>query len=237
MEETRAMADGAIIVGGTQGIGLELARALAARGDRVAIAGRDAGRAQATAKALGENVTGLAVDLSRPKDIRASLAGAGSIRHVVIGAIQRDMNNVRDYDIDRALNLVTLKLVGYTEVVHALLPNLTTDASIVLFGGLAKDRPYPGSTTVTSVNGAVATMVHTLAVELAPIRVNAIHPGIVGDSPAWAEKQEALDRAIARTPTRRLATMRDVAGAALFLLDNQSINGVNLNVDNGWLLT
>jgi NAD(P)-dependent dehydrogenase (short-subunit alcohol dehydrogenase family) len=117
------------------------------------------------------------------------------------------------------------------------LPNLTNDASIVLFGGLAKERPYPGSTTVTSVNGAVTTMVHTMAVELAPIRVNAIHPGIVGDSPAWAEKQEALERTIARTPTKRLATMRDVAGGALFLLDNQSVNGVNLNIDNGWLLT
>jgi NAD(P)-dependent dehydrogenase (short-subunit alcohol dehydrogenase family) len=107
----------------------------------------------------------------------------------------------------------------------------------VLFGGLAKERPYSGSTTVTSVNGAVSTMVHTLAVELAPIRVNAIHPGIVGDSPAWAEKSEVLQGVIARTPTKRLATMRDVASAALFLLDNQSINGVNLNIDNGWLLT
>ncbi len=147
------------------------------------------------------------------------------------------MNTARDYDIDRAINLVTLKLVGYTEVIHALIPSLTDGASIVLFGGLAKERPYPGSTTVTSINGAVSTMAHTLAVELAPIRVNAIHPGIVGDSPAWSGKQDALDRTIARTPTGRLATMRDVAGATLFLLENQSINGVNLNVDNGWLLT
>jgi NAD(P)-dependent dehydrogenase (short-subunit alcohol dehydrogenase family) len=231
------MTDGAIIVGGTQGLGLALAQVMAARGDRVVITGRDAGRAQATAKSLGANVTGLALDLTRPKEIAPALAGVGSIRHVVIGAIQRDMNTVRDYDIDRALNLVTLKLVGYTEVVHALLPKLTTDASIVLFGGLAKERPYPGSTTVTSVNGAVATMVHTMALELAPIRVNAIHPGIIGDSPAWSEKQETLDRVIARTPTKRLATMKDVAGAALFLLENQSINGVNLNIDNGWLLT
>ena len=55
----------------------------------------------------------------------------------------------------------------------------------MLFGGLAKERPYPGSTTVTTVNGAVSAMVRTLALELAPVRVNAIHPGVVGDSPAW----------------------------------------------------
>lgn len=231
------MADGAIIVGGTQGLGLELAKLMAARGDRVTIAGRDAERTEAVAKSLGHNVVGLALDLTKPKEIAAGLATVGEIRHVVITAVQRDMNSVRDYNIDGAINLVTLKLVGYTEVVHALLPKLNADASVVLFGGLAKERPYPGSTTVTSVNGAVATMVRTMAVELAPIRVNAVHPGIVGDSPAWAGKQEALDRTIARTPTKRLATTRDVAGATLFLLENQSVNGVNLYVDGGWVLT
>ena len=67
-----------------------------------------------------------------------------------------------------AVNLVTLKLVGYTEVVHVLAPRMRTHGSIVLYGGLAKDRPYPGSTTVTTVNGGVMTMIYTLAIELAP---------------------------------------------------------------------
>jgi NAD(P)-dependent dehydrogenase (short-subunit alcohol dehydrogenase family) len=231
------MADGAIIVGGTQGLGLTLAKMMAARGDRVIITGRDQGRAETAAQSLGGNVTVRAADLTKPHDIAKSLTGLGSIRHVVLTAIQRDMNTVRDYDIDRAINLVTLKLIGYTETIHALLPSLTENASIVLFGGLAKERPYPGSTTVTSINGAVTTMVHTLALELAPIRVNAIHPGIIGDSPAWSGKGEVLERVIARTPTKRLATMQDVAGATLFLLENQSVNGINLYVDNGWLLT
>lgn len=231
------MADGAIIVGGTQGLGLMLAETMAARGDRVTVAGRDQQRAEAAAKKMGSHAKGIALDLTKPHSIAKSLVGIGSIRHVVLSAIQRDMNTVRDYDIDRAINLVTLKLVGYTEVIHALLPNLTQDASIVLFGGLAKERPYPGSTTVSSINGAVSTMVHTMALELAPIRVNAIHPGIIGDSPAWSEKKEVLDRVLARTPTKRLATTKDVAGAVLFLLENQSVNGINLNIDNGWLLT
>jgi NAD(P)-dependent dehydrogenase (short-subunit alcohol dehydrogenase family) len=227
----------AIIVGGTQGIGLMLAEIMAARGDQVTIAGRDQERAAVAAAKIGPNVKGIAVDLMKPHSIAKSLADVGPVQHVVLSAIHRDLNTAREYDIDKAIGLVTLKLVGYTEVIHALLPKLTEDASIVLFGGLAKERPYPGSTTVTSINGAVSTMVHTLALELAPIRVNALHPGIVGDSPAWAEKKEALERTIARTPTKKLATMKDVANATLFLLENGSVNGVNLNVDNGWLLT
>ena len=129
------------------------------------------------------------------------------------------------------MRLATMKLVGYTEVIHALAPRLATDAAIVLFGGLAKERPYPGSTTVTTVNGAVSSMVRTLALELAPVRVNAIHPGVVGDSPAWSGKPAAvLDALVSRTPCGRLASMEDVAHATLFLLDNQSVNGVNLDV-------
>ena len=113
---------------------------------------------------------------------------------------------------------------------------LHDDSSILLFGGMAKDRPYPGSTTVTAVNGAVTTMVRTFALELAPIRVNALHPGIVADSPFWEGKETELAEVLKRTPTRRLTTMSDTAEAAVFLLENKSVNGVNLTVDGGWIM-
>ncbi|HSK53765.1 MAG TPA: SDR family oxidoreductase, partial [Jiangellales bacterium] len=104
--------------------------------------------------------------------------------------------------------------------------------------GRAKDRPYPGSTTVSTVNGGVVGMVNAMATELAPIRVNALHPGIVGDSPFWAGKPpEVLEGYRSRTPTGRLATMADIVGAVDFLLLNQGVNGVQLYVDGGWLLT
>ena len=160
---------------------------------------------------------------------------AGPVEYLVIAAISRDDNKVRDYDIGRALELVTLKLVGYTEVVHTLLDRMSDESAIVLFGGLAKDRPYPGSTTVSTVNGGVVALTRTLATELAPIRVNAIHPGIVGNSPYWKDK--SLDHVIARTPTRRLTTMADVTDAVRFLLENRSVNGVDLRVDGGWMIT
>ena len=230
------MAETSFIVGGTAGIGKEIARSLALRGGNVIVAGRDGERARSVASGLGRNVSGIAVDISKPLAIAQALADVGNVRHLVITAIERDANTVKDYSIPRAMNLVTMKLVGYTEVIYVLHSRFAPKASIVLFGGLAKERPYPGSTTVTSVNGAVTSMVGTLAIELAPVRVNAIHPGIIGDSPFWAGKSEALARTIARTPIGRLATMQEVVHATLFLLDNEAVNGVNLNVDGGWLL-
>jgi len=87
------------------------------------------------------------------------------------------------------------------------------------------------------VNAGVTGLVHTLAAELAPVRVNAVHPGVVGDSPHWADKpDEVLAGLRARTPTGQLATMRDVVDAVDFLLRNRSVNAVNLAVDGGWLL-
>lgn len=231
------MSGAVVVVGGTSGIGLEVGRLYAERGEEVVVTGRDAGRARAAAGELGGRALGLALDLTRPGEIGAALGGIGEVRHLVLAAIDRDENSVREYDVERALRLVTLKLVGYTEVVHALAHRLGPDASVVVFGGLAKDRPYRGSTTVSTVNGGVSGLVRTLAVELAPVRVNAIHPGIVGDSPAWRGKPaEVLEAVRARTPTGRLTAMGDVVGAAAFLLENPSVNGVELEVDGGWRL-
>lgn len=226
----------ALIVGGTAGIGRAIAVALARRGEQVVITGRSAERTSAIASEIGFGVTGIALDLTRPLDIAAALAGLEQVDHLVLSAIERDQNSVRNYDVARALNLVTMKLVGYTEVVHTLLPRLGPAASIVLLGGQAKNRPYPGSVTVTTVNGGVESMVRALAVELAPIRVNALHPGVVSDTGAWRDKPQVLEPLRAATPTGHLATTSDVADATLFLLDNPAINGVNIDLEGGRLL-
>jgi NAD(P)-dependent dehydrogenase (short-subunit alcohol dehydrogenase family) len=223
-----------LVVGGTAGIGLELAKYYADRGDRVTLTGRDATRAAAAAKEAGGDTTGLALDLAAPKDIAPALAGLDAVDSLVLVAIERDANTVADYDIDRAIRLVTLKLVGYTEVVHTLRTRIAPDGAIVIFGGLAKERPYPGSTTVSTVNGGVSALMHSLVVELAPTRVNAIHPGIVGDSPYWRDRD--LSHVVARTPCGQLACMADIVDAVAFLLRNPAVNGVNLNVDGGWML-
>jgi NAD(P)-dependent dehydrogenase (short-subunit alcohol dehydrogenase family) len=226
-----------VVVGGTQGLGLEVARHYVDQGREVVLSGRDAGRAEAVAAELGGKARGVGLDLAEPSELADRLADVEGVGHLVLAAIERDENRVHSFDLEGAIRLVTLKLIGYAEVVHVLAPRMDPDGSVVLFGGRAKDRPYPGSTMVSTVNGGVTGLVHSLAVELAPIRCNAIHPGIVGDSPYWSAKGEpALEPVRNRTPARRLVTMEDVVGAVVFLLENRSVNGLNLHVDGGWLL-
>jgi len=225
-----------VVIGATHGLGNGIARHYAGRGRRVLISGRDAARSAEAAAEIGESVSGVGLDLAEPAGIGPALAEVREVDRLVIAGIDRDQNKVREYDVDLAIRLVTMKMVGYMEVVHSLASRLSHDASILMFGGLAKERPYPGSSTVTSVNAGVTGMVRTLVSELAPIRVNAIHPGIVADSPYWAPKTEGVEAARARTPTGRSVLMADVTDAAVFLLENPSMNGVDLPVDGGWSL-
>jgi NAD(P)-dependent dehydrogenase (short-subunit alcohol dehydrogenase family) len=226
-----------VVVGGTSGLGREVAKHYADAGRTVYLTGRDQDRAAAVAAEVGGDAHGLALELAQPESIGSQLADVGPVQYLVLAAIDRDHNTAAGYDLKAAAYLVTMKMIGYTEVIHALLPRLGADSSIVLFGGQALNRPYPGSTTVSTVNGGVVGMVHTLAFELAPIRVNGLHPGVIGDSPYWAAKPPAvLEPAIARTPIGRLVTMNEITHAVAFLLENTGVNGVNLAVDGGWLL-
>lgn len=225
-----------VVVGGTSGIGLEIAKDCIARGDAVVITGRDQERTTAIAAELGPRASAVALDISEPHSIAGQLASIEKVDGLVLAAIERDQNTARGYDIDRAIRLVTLKLVGYTETIHALLDRMdpSAETGIVLFGGRAKDLPYPGSTTVSSINGGVTGLINTLALELAPIRVNALHPGIIGDSPFWANKPAGvLEQYERHTPGGALATMADVVDATQFLLRNRGVSAVNLYVDRG----
>jgi NAD(P)-dependent dehydrogenase (short-subunit alcohol dehydrogenase family) len=224
----------AVVLGGTSGIGREIVTSLAAKGTTVYLSGRTTETAHKAASEIGLNTIGIAVDLAEPESIADSLSDIGPVDYLVIPAIERDANTIADYNIARAVRLVTLKLVGYAEAIHVLRDRFTPDASIVLFGGLAMQRPYPGSTTVSTVNGGVVGLVNSLTTELAPVRINAVHPGIIGDSPFWENKDNS--HIISRTPLGRLVTMQEIVHSVEFLLENSGVNGVNLAMDGGWLL-
>jgi NAD(P)-dependent dehydrogenase (short-subunit alcohol dehydrogenase family) len=225
-----------LIVSGTHGIGKELARHYAGQGWSVVLAGRDGSHAKSVAEEIGGHTRGISLDLSEPEQIADALTDVGQVDHIVLSAIARDLNYVTEYDIAKARYLATMKLVGYTAVVSALTDRLPDNASIVLFGGRAKDRPYPGSLTVSTVNGGISGLVRAMAVQLAPRRVNAIHPGVVGNSPYWTENREFIDKVREATPTGRNVTMEDVVDGVDFLIRNESVNGIDLYVDGGWLL-
>ena len=124
------MANGSVVVvGGTQGLGRELAQAYADEGREVVVTGRDQGRAEEAAKEVGGRTRGIGFDLAEPHTIADALADVGAVDHLVLAAIERDSNSIAEYDIDSALRLVTLKLVGYAEVIHALRPGLGDDST------------------------------------------------------------------------------------------------------------
>ncbi len=229
------MTGAVVVIGGTRGLGREVARHYAAAGREVVLSGRDRARAEQVAAESGGRTRGVGLDVSDPYAVADALKDVGPVAHLVLSAIDRGGNTIDNFDIPGAVSLATQKLVGYLAVVNALRSRLSDNSSIVIFGGQARVRPYPGSTMVSTVNGGVIGMVRTLSVELAPIRVNSLHPGIVGDSPVWAEKPaEVLEAFRAGTLTGRLATMADIVDAVRFLLENPSVNGVDLVVDGGW---
>jgi len=230
-----------VVVGGVSGIGLPLARAAHALGCTLTVAGRGAERAAEIAQSIGSDVLSCHIDLEDVNSIRAGLAHGPPIDHLVLVPIYSATTTVNNFDVTEANRVLHIKLTGYLEAVHAALPRLRPTSSIVLFGGMAKSRPYPNSTMITVANAGIVGIMNTLAVELAPIRVNSISPGLVGDSPKWAaivkKGENPVVKAIAaRTPTRRFATTADVIHAVFFLLDNHSVNGHDLEINGGYLL-
>ncbi|MFC4015176.1 SDR family oxidoreductase [Nonomuraea purpurea] len=224
-----------LIVGGSGGLGSVIAQRFAGRGDDVIITSTDRARAETVAARVGSGARGLALDLARPETISAALAEVTEVDNLVITAVGQAANTLADFDVTDAVTAVTMKLVGYAETVRVLRGRFNPGASVVLFGGLSKDRPYPGSTIVTTFNAGITGLVKTLAVEIAPHRVNALHPGLIGDSPKWREVPNPPHSA--QTPIGRLVTMAEIADATDFLLRNTGINAHNLHVDGGLLAT
>jgi NAD(P)-dependent dehydrogenase (short-subunit alcohol dehydrogenase family) len=224
-----------VVVGGSSGIGEFIAQRFADRGDEVVITSRDASRAQQVASSIGGLTRGIALDLADPASIESSLSDVADVDQLVVTAIEQSFNSLADFNIEAATRAITVKMVGYTEVVRVLRSRFAPQTAVVLFGGLAKDRPYPGSTMVSAFNGGITALVRTLAIELAPHRINALHPGVVGDSPRW---RDVLDHPhVQRTPLGRLVTMQEVADATDFLLRNSGVNAQNLIIDGGLLAT
>lgn len=224
-----------LIVGGSGGLGRAMAQYFADRGDDVIITGTDRANTESIAAQIGASCRGLSVDLGKPETISASLSDVPAIDNLVMTAVGQSANTLKQLDITAAVAAVTMKLVGYAETVRVLHERFNPGASVVLFGGLAKERPYPGSTIVSTFNAGISGLIKTLAIEVAPHRVNALHPSLVGDSPKWRDMPNPPFAA--KTPIGRLVTMAEIVDATDFLLRNNGINAHDLYVDGGLLTT
>jgi NAD(P)-dependent dehydrogenase (short-subunit alcohol dehydrogenase family) len=227
------------IVGGTSGLGLSIAQAADGLGAKVSIAGRGAERAAGLARSIGPRAQGVHIDLEDSASIRQAFEGSDDpIDHLVLTPVYGGNQSIKEFDADEAARAARIKIVAFAEVVSTALRRLKPSSSIVLFGGLAKANPYPGSTMVSIVNGGMVGMARTMAVELAPIRVNGISPGLVADSPRWQKRIDEgagpmVEAWRARTPARRLATTDDIVHGVFFLMDNRAANGIDLELDGG----
>jgi NAD(P)-dependent dehydrogenase (short-subunit alcohol dehydrogenase family) len=227
-----------VIVGGTSGIGLATAQRLVSGGREVVIAGRDSSKLAAALDRLGDGVTGRVADARDLASLQELFGEVGSVDHVIVTATGPSGTT--------AFNELTLqglragvegKLVAHTATAQAAVPALRKDGSITFVTAASAGAAMPTTAALAAVNASVEAMVPVLAVELKPLRVNAVSPGVIDT--AWWDflpedvRAQAFDGIAATTPVGRIGQPDDVAAAIQFLVDNTFTTGVVLRVDGG----
>ncbi|EJZ21908.1 SDR family oxidoreductase [Rhizobium sp. Pop5] len=230
-----------VIVGGSSGMGLALARRLLEEGASVIIVGRSKDRLAAACGDLAHHpkLETRAVDISREEDVAALFQDVGPIDHIVSTAadIEGAYQLLPSIELAAAQRVVESKLYGPLLLAKHGAAHLPPSGSITYTSGIAAYRPAARGSVVAAVNAALEGLVRALAVELAPIRVNAVSPGWV-DTPIWNfvagdAKQATLDAMAERLPAGRVGQAEDIADAIRFLIGNGFTTGTILHVEGG----
>jgi NAD(P)-dependent dehydrogenase (short-subunit alcohol dehydrogenase family) len=226
-----------VVFGGTSGIGYATAKAAAGQGADVVVVSSSPDRVSAAARTL--DVAGEVVDLADPTAVDEFFTRLGDLDHLVYTAGEPlSLMPVATLDMDSARSFFGLRYFGALNAVRAAVPHLRAAGSITLTTGTAADRPLPGWSVASSICGAIDSLTRALAVELAPIRVNAVKPGVTR-SPLWGsgEAVEALyDETAKALPLGRVGEVTDVAAAYLYLICQPFTTGTVITVDGGALL-
>ncbi|MEU1628178.1 SDR family oxidoreductase [Streptomyces sp. NPDC020096] len=229
------------VLGGTSGIGLATAIAAAEHGADVTVVSSRQTSVDRALDQLPSGTRGLVADLTDAAQVGTLFEELGEIDHLVYTAGEPlALMSLDSLDLDTARNFFALRYFGALSAVRAAAPHLRPGGSITLTTGIAKDRPGPGWTVAASICGAVAGLTRALAVELAPIRVNAVSPGMVR-SPLWSRMTEAeRDRMYedqgAAMPVGRVGEVEEIAQAYLFCITQAFATGTVLTVDGGAVL-
>jgi NAD(P)-dependent dehydrogenase (short-subunit alcohol dehydrogenase family) len=229
-----------LVVG--RGSGLARAVVLAANdaGAQVVAAGRNA-EALRAAYAGEPGVTAEAVDLTDEASIAALGERLGTVDHVVSTASARARGRIADLDRDAIRLSFDTKVIGPLMLAKHLAPRVNEGGSFVIFSGVAAAKIAVGTLGVAITNAAADTLARSLALELAPIRVNAISPGVI-DTGAWDAfgeqgKADYFANISARNPARRIGTPEDIAQGVLFAMTSTFLTGQTLHIDGGEPLT
>ncbi|MGW4645817.1 SDR family oxidoreductase [Kitasatospora sp. NPDC004289] len=225
-----------VVIGAGSGIGRELARTASAAGAELVLAGPDGARLAATAAELPGPALVQPVDLADEASIAALAARTGRFDHLVSTAAMPANGPVRDLELADVQRAFAAKVFGPLLLAKHLAGQAGPGGSFTFFSGVAAWRPAPERVVMATTNGALAFLVEALAVELAPVRVNAVSPGIV-DSGAWdglAERKDAfLAGVAAKNPARRVGAPADLVRAVLYAIGNPYVTGTVLHVDGG----
>lgn len=230
-----------LAVGGTSGIGLAVAAAVAERGAIPVVASRRQASVDSALAALPAGAEGATVDLADEASIAELVARHGPFDHVAYTAGEPlQLVPLPELTSDVARYFLQTRLLGALAVVRAVAPVLRAGGSITLTSGTAADRPGAGWALGASVCGAMNSLTRALAVELAPLRVNAVAPGVVR-SPLWSampeqDRRAMYDSVAGAAPLGRVAEVADVALAYVYAMEQVHGTGAILTVDGGTVL-
>ena len=232
-----------VIIGASAGIGEAAAKAFAARGATVTITGRSKERLDQAAQRIGRPVLAAELDATSRGALDAFFATTETVDHLVLSASPGAVGVGPIATLDEAALRQAFdgKFFAHVKAIQAALPQLRRDGSVTLITAASARAAFPGTAGIAAANGALETMIAPLAVELAPLRVNAVSPGII-DTHWWDglpedQRRGYFESVAAVTPVRRVGTPDDVAEAVVYLAGAGFVTGTVLECTGGSNLT
>jgi NAD(P)-dependent dehydrogenase (short-subunit alcohol dehydrogenase family) len=224
-----------LVVGGSSGIGLAIAAAGAEAGATVTIASRSQTRLESAVKALGKTARAVPLDTGDVAAVESFFANEAPWDHIVVSAAQTPSGPVRSLSLADARIAMESKFWGAYRVARAA--KIREGGSLTLVSGFLSVRPSANSVLQGAINAALEALARGLALELAPVRVNAVSPGLIA-TPLWSgmtsDKREAMfANAVQRLPARRVGEPEDIANAVMFLVTTPFATGSTVRVDGG----
>jgi len=225
-----------VVVGGSSGIGLATAEMAKAQGADVTIASRSADKVKAAAAKIGAK--GISADVTSDQSVADLFRACGPVDHVVVSAAQLRTGPFKTVAMDDVRGTLEGKFWGAWRCARAA--EIKPGGSLTLVSGFLSVRPRPNAAIVSAANGALESLTLALALELAPVRVNCVSPGII-DTPIRAAMPEAarkemLDKAAAGLPVRRVGLGEDIAQQILAFMANGFMTGSIVYLDGGGLV-
>jgi len=230
-----------LCLGGTTGIGLATAQLASARGAGVTVVSNRQEDVDTALDQLPEGARGYAADLLDPQARAELFDKVGAIDHLVYTAGQNvSFTTISGYTVEAANTIFGLRVIYALDAVRLAVPHMSNHGSITLTSGTSAFRPGAGWSIVGAFCGAIASAVKALAVELAPIRVNAVAPGVVrsplSNQVGSSESEEVFAQLASRLPAGRVGEVSDIAKGFLYLMEQEYATGSVLLIDGGTLV-